>query len=639
MNLVQCSPELVKSAVNLNINNTTNLRNWNSTNLGKLVGALIDGPRSSSGRQIAASRGEFRYTWNRRTRYIHYFCEDNGYFNAGPNGNTSCPQGSRVIFFDSTKTETQIRRESCQQSQNCEETLERWKKDSNQPDFRSDLSYVCTNPQQSVCDSGSDRRTGKLFFQPSSGNTFVTSLKPVDIGVAEAFRYRVKFRSRSGKNIGFVPEICTPHAQGVTPYCYTPTVIEALEERVNCLQAIYTDPRINPKLSGSIRGKLLAFLKTNFSFQPSGSSITYYGFEHMNAELRIMMGDEAYIQSLTSRYDLAATRAVAFDGTAFEAGGVKLSGTLGVMMDGLYRSVQYYQSVLDRFFAQSPSFATSFASNTSFIDVNVLTTYFKKVIQASSRKARSWSRIAKEYHNLNRPDLAKRVVERAYATTYMEFVIFSRLMRILLKNASQSEKDQSRAEIKSATLTYKVAMSDMEKVYKEVNQEVNFFGFPPGYVPFPAMDRFSATTQGTNAFAVSLRFAKEKLAIANGKEQTALQTKRQFDTDNQRFQSELQSIENNYENQLVELCGTVTDNGGQTRPAVPKYATFFKGAQKVDNPCGQTGSGQLYNAYQQLEKFKIRVESTQQNYRNVIEQINQEARRIQNYCQKKFELS
>ena len=511
LSLVQCSSAMIRKAVNKSITNTASLRSWGGTNLNLLVNTLIQGPRAASRQKITPIKSVIRYSWASKNRYIHYLCEDTGFFNAGPNGNQSCPAGSKVVFFDSIKTEAQIKSDTCQKTKDCHKTLERWKKDSSQPNFRADVPYVCNNAQATTCDTNRNNlRLGKTFYKPTGSGVFVTSLKPMEIAIAEAFRFRVKFRSRNGKTIGFVPEICKPYSSGVTPYCYSPTAIEGLEQRVSCLQAIYTDSKINQKLSGTVRGTLLKFLKTNFSFTPSGSTIPYFGFEHMNAEIKIMMADEAYIQALTSRYDLAGTRAAAFDGTAFEFGGIKLSGTVGVMMLSLYKSTQYYQSVLDRFFSQSSSLALSFNSNTNFIDINVITTYFKKVIQASSRKARSWSRIAKEYHNMNRPDLAKKVVERAYATTYMEFVIFTRLMRVILRNAGQSEQDQIRKEIQTATLTYKTAMNDMQKVYKDVSQELNFFGFPAGYVPFPALSRFSATSENQYRFLSLFTLCKRK---------------------------------------------------------------------------------------------------------------------------------
>ena len=96
---------------------------------------------------------------------------------------------------------------------------------------------------------------------------------------------------------------------------------------------------------------------------------------------------------------------------------------------------------------------------------------------------------------------------------------------------------------------------------------------------------------------------------------------------------------NSYENQLVALCGSVKDGSGQSKPAVPKYIQHFKGKQKVDNPCGLTQSGQLYNSYQQLGKFQIRVRSAQQTFKNTVAQIEAEKFRIQNYCKKKFELA
>lgn len=641
LKLVQCDADLVKEAIGGTETDPNKLTVLDKV---KLVDALMNGPNATSttAMQVKSSTGSQRYVYsNKFARYIHYFCEDTGLFNSGKNANTQCPEGSKVIFFDSKFSETQIKALPCQSTKDCHKTLDGWKTDSSQPLFRMDLNYICEQSGTTSCDT--DRlnlRKGKVFFQrPTSASNYVTTLPPMETALADAFRYKVKFRSRDGKSIGFVPAQCAPYSTQVTPYCYNPAEVEKIAKRLNCLQFVANDKGLFRDIGATMRSKLYGFLRTNFSFFPSNSTTPLFGFEYMNAELKVMLADEAYIQALTSRFDLAGTQAIAFDGTKFEAGGLKLSGMLGVSMHSLYKSVQYYQMVVDRFFSQSPSFALAFESGSSFVDVNVATTYFNKVLQAASRKARAWSKIAMEYHQLNRSDLAKKVVERAYATTYMEFTIFTRLMTLLLKSVDFAERDQIQKEIETATLIFKAAMSDMENTYKEVNKSLSFYGVPQGYVPIPALDLFSASTQGNNIVKDSIDFAKQKKDAAKEKEEKAIQSRRTFDTDNATFQSELINIENNYENQLVDICGTIKDSSGKTYPAISKYAHLDPIAKQYGDPCGRMGSGTLYQSILQLEKFKTRMQAVQTSYNNKVSEIEVERKRINTVCRKVYELA
>ncbi|MCB9641733.1 MAG: hypothetical protein H6728_01525 [Myxococcales bacterium] len=61
----------------------------------------------------------------------------------------------------------------------------------------------------------------------------------------------------------------------------------------------------------------------------------------------------------------------------------------------------------------------------------------------------------------------------------------------------------------------------------------------PKATSLPALDAFSASSQGNNAFTETLNYAKSKMYIAQSKEEIALQTKRNFDTSAASFQSEL----------------------------------------------------------------------------------------------------
>ncbi|MCB9641732.1 MAG: hypothetical protein H6728_01520 [Myxococcales bacterium] len=57
---------------------------------------------------------------------------------------------------------------------------------------------------------------------------------------------------------------------------------------------------------------------------------TQFGFETLNAELKVMLGDESFTRSFASRYDLANTNLVSFQGSLLEPNGPDLSARFGL---------------------------------------------------------------------------------------------------------------------------------------------------------------------------------------------------------------------------------------------------------------------------------------------------------------------
>ncbi len=656
---IACSPHIVRSAINRVIAKTEDLRAWTPADLDNLVSALMGKQSTHISENTALhinrseNNGNISYTYARDgfQRFIHYYCEDTKQFNGGPfDSPTDCPPDSKVLFFEHTLTEDALRMHTCQstatQTNTCAITLQQLQSDAV---YRGNVPFRCVDKDAVFCDANrQDLREGKIFFQPPpQSNTFVSSLSPFQNALFEAFRYRLKFQSRAGKNLGFTPEICSQVASSQTPYCYDPVVIEEIEQRVNCLEAIFTDASLQNKLSVASSVSLKSFLSTVFSYSNennNGVIVTRPGFETLNAELKVMLGDEAFTRSFASRYDLANTNLISFQGSLLEPNGPDLSGALGYEMYNLYLSVQYYQMVLDRFFSQANTLYASFASpSRAFLGAGAVTSSMQKLLLASTRKARSWSEIAKRYHALNRADLAKHIVERAYSATFLEMTILTRLLRQMILVLDAREEPQIRTEIEKVTRTYKAALLDMEETYKKLSLAMDTFGIPKGYIPFPAMDTFSATTQSTNAFSVSVQFAKEKMLIARNKEQLALQTKRSFDTSAASFQSELVRIEQNYETQLAEICGNiqVTDASGQSRlyPAINKYAHLSEQTRRLDDPCGLLPGGTLYNTLAELEKMRVNIMGLKQSQENTLEKIKLEEERIQKYCDQKFKIA
>ncbi|HAA54823.1 MAG TPA: hypothetical protein DCE42_08690 [Myxococcales bacterium] len=648
---VTCSPAIVRMATNRSIGSMAELEQWSGVQLGELVSALIKGQSNQvtndTSNQIPQTVNGSDYEWSydssvtNSKHYIHMYCEDTKQFNGGhPSDPQACPAGSKVIYFELQTSEKTLRNDACNKARTCDSRLRAFR---SLKSFRENVPYKCKDPNAALCDANrTDPRVGKIFFKPESKSHYISPFQPLQNAMFEAFRYRLKFASRSGQSIGFTPSICAPGSSSQIPYCYDPKVIEEIEKRVDCVEAIFSKETLTQKLTPSERADLRNFLVFAFSFQNTNNNgviSTNFGFETLNAELRVMLGDESFVRSFASRYDLSNSSLISFQGDQLEPNGIKLSGALGFEMHNLYLSTQYYQSALDRFFSQSNVIYHSFKSrDTAFISPKSVTSYFKKLLLASTRKARSWSQIAKRYHKLNRPDLARHVIERAYAATYMEKTVLTRLLRELVRVTDPKEMDQISNEIDSITLTYKSALIDMKETYQKLNMSLNNYGLPEGYIPFPAMDSFSALSNSTNAFKVSLGFAKEKMLIARNKEQAALQSKRSFDTNAAQFQAELVRITQNFESQLQEICGGITV-GNRVFPAIPKYASLSPKTRSLGNPCGLVPGGALFNALAELEKIRIGLTAIKQQQANLTKQIHLERDRIKKYCDAKFKLA
>lgn len=650
---VSCSTGTVQKAINVTLTNPSAMTSWTTQRMNDLVSVLLTGQTAQTSASMKIDgqdiNGTLEYTYSDSAgkHYIHYLCEDTGQFDGGSLSSAkSCPAGSKVTYFSLLNVSTsKLREDACQDQGKCVARLQQLK--FSNKGYRENVPYQCKGGNNLFCDDPTDMRKGKLFFKKSTPGQYVSPFAEIKNAMFQAFRYRLKFVSRTGKNIGFSPDICQSGTSGLTPYCYDPKVIEELEQRVNCLEYIFASPTLSNKLDPNLRKSLRDFLTNAFSVEnkiSNGNILTKMGFETLNAELKVMLGDESYTRSFASRYDLANTSQIAFQGVDFEPNGINLSGALGFEMHNLYLSTQYYQMVLDRFFSQASTLRRTFQGNdTAFITVSSITSYFQKLLLASTRKARSLSQISKRYHQLNRPDLAQQVLYRSYAATYMEMTILTRLLQELMNVLKKEQLAQVRQEIDKISLTYKAALLDMEETYKKLQLSINNFGLPPNTIPFPALDRFSSLTGTTNAFQFALQFAKEKMFIARNKEQVAIQDKRAFDTNAASFQNELVRIERNFENQLADLCGriTVTDSNGEVRqyPAIPKYANLSPQTSALPNPCGSIPGGAIYNALLDIEKMKINVLSIKKSQDGLNEQIRLERDRIRKYCDAKFELA
>ncbi len=681
---VQCAPELVEEILGPGNDEVT------GDNAADLVLALIDGVLPGSGGSFITAESD---------EQVHYLCADTGLIDGGsgavtdpwrtipnndscgmsepsdnhyddnghcddggPDADTSicpigtdrtdcgdrhaadgdfrvaCPAGSDVTYFtvdDDEISQEDIADLPCQDDGSCEDTLNDWIA-ADEPLIQVDPAWRCSDPDQVYCDADRyDLRQGKRFYAYTAEEAV---FPPLYAEVDLAFRYKTRFRSRTGDSPGFAPQICLPGSNQI-PYCYDPPAIERIRGRVDCLLAIwrnhYDDVAETADIGTTAKGRLDEYLCTNYAYaeachQGLESETPHDGFERLYAELLVMMGDESYTQAFASRFDLAGQSAVSFEGTLFEEGGLDLSGAAGYEMYTLYRAAQYYQEALDRFYRQSPLMWEALGYEfdpQNFVTPETVTWYFERLIRASTQKSRAWSEIGKRYQNFNRPELARAVVERAYTATYVEGILLSQLMLRIVDVLRPEDRPQIIRVLEDGQRRYRTALLDMQNVHDDIDDNVNYFGLEPDYIPFPALNPLEY-----NAFEVLLGRARQKVEVARYREDQAINRSTAFETDAEEFQAELVRLRNNYEGRLGDICGTFEAVDGRIYPAITRYAHLHPRAKFFGDPCGLVGNGQVYDSMAQFEQAQLDMQRVKVSTDNVLAEVEIERSRVSAQC-------
>ena len=616
-------------------------------NAATLVRRLIDG----------SDTGGSNPPINPTLEQAHYYCEDTGLFDDGAAGtSTPCPEGSRVDYFTTVPGLVTIDQHACQQltvkvvaadgttSQRgtCGETLNAWRGGKLSGPFSPPLvqyrpAWRCKAASTGAtvyCDANRANLLEGKDLLSASPNAFT----PIQGTVDDAFRYKVKFQNRQGGNIGFAPSTCVPNSDQV-PYCYDPAGIEIARARIDCLVHVWNNHWFS--LDSLNQARLRNFLTENYSTSlefRAGVPVSHDGFERLYAELLVMLGDEAYTRALSSRFDLASSQVLPFEGASLEPGGVNLSGIAGFELYSLYQATQYYEAALDHFYAQSPLIWSSLAQpSKNFVTAGLVTAYFSRLIGASAHQSRAASEIARKYQAINRADLARRVVERAYSRGYLESVVLSRLIQRIVEVSAPEDQAQIQADLERAALAYRQALLDMRNVYTSINDNVSTFGLTPGYIPFPTVD--AKETSAANAFEQMMIRVKAKMQTAKEREDFALASDRAYETDAAEFQTELVRIRNTYEDQLAELCGLFTGPAGQEVPAIPKYAHLHPIGKALGDPCGWLGSGLIHQTVGDLEELTISAKTQLARIDRVVEQAAIEEQLQSDLCEAQTNLA
>lgn len=557
------------------------------------------------------------------TEVPHYLCLDpdgGAYFDGHPNQDPPCPEQSTLTYF-TLQQSGGLQAEPCQVDGTCQLTLNEWI-EGDYGNIRLDPAWSCSDPTGCSSDRAS-LLADRIFYAP----TTEPILLPVDEQVEQAFAYKSRFRGREGLGIGFTPEICTDDVAAI-PYCYAPAEIERLAGRFDCLASIYRrddDGELSLGSTGDeLRTRLIrALVSRRITNLDTGQVQVKEGFEYLYTELLTMLGDDAYVGSFTARYDLADANTGAFSGSQFEVNGVDLAGAAGFEMELLYRAAQYYQAALDRFFELSP-----LLSRADFARVDVASGYFGRLVRASAQKARTWSEIARRYQDFNRPQLARRVIARAYTSTYLESVLVARLMRQVLEGAVPEERTQIERELEAGQRSYRSALSTMADIQKASTAEINVFGFSPDYVPFVALD-----SPTENAFDRLRVRALEKLNVSKTKDNEALARRRDFEVSAVQFRNELGRVDVSYDGQLGELCGTFQVSDGTVYPAIPEYSHLDSKLAQLGDPCGNVQNGQLFEARKNIGLAGLEISSLRKQFDNVVAEIEIEHDRVRRQCE------
>lgn len=524
---------------------------------------------------------------------VHFYCADDSLFDT-----EDCAAAARTYFVAASTTDAitaeEIAALACMGmgAGGCLQQFNDWLTD----EFIVEPLFTC--PTAAAC-------VPTEFYRVGAGTP---AFAPLTEAISDAFAYKSQFTSMRG-SVGFAPTPC----DGSSPYCYDAATIEEIVRRVDCATHIYTtyydDISTTPALN-VIKG----YLTENFGW--AGASGNEAGFERLYAQLLIMLGDDAYASTFTTRFDLSGELTNAtFEGNLFEPGGSSFTGPAGFEMNSLYRAAQYYQAVLDRFFSQAKAFKASLndlPAGQGFITQGTASAYVERLLLASSQKSRAWTEVAKRYQSFNDARLAARILGRAGAGAYLESVVLSDLLDDLSAGAPDTAKKELVRQLEQAQRTYSVALLDMNTANRQITDEITVFGFAPDYVPFPVVHMKRYPT----AFAQAFARAKEKMEEARAKEEQAIADAKNYAGSEAEFFQQLANINTDYETQLADLCGTFEANG-VGYPAIPQYASLTPRTQALADPCGFVGNGAINDALLALEQTRLDVAAVAQQRSNL----------------------
>lgn len=505
-----------------------------------------------------------------------------------------------------------------------------------------DLTFVCDDGRPACDDDRLDLRAGKTFFQPPLTPVERLFDDSLDGAVAAAFAYHTEFQGLTGGQVGFVPDICQGEA-GLLPFCYAPDEILAAQRRDECAAGVYQELTTSPPAASAdpgaaaARDATLATLRdylrdsasVRFLDNPFGDPLPVAGFGRLHAQLMLLLGDDALTEAIAARFDLAGTQVQAFEGSRFEVDGPDLTGAAGHELFKLHQAIQLYDEVLHRFHRQRQRWqgAAEVGPDAVYVGASTVTDYLGLVVTASVNVAQAWSEVARRYEGLNRPDLARAVIERAYARTAIEGQILTESLREVAHSLGPAAQEQAALQIESAQTRYRVALLDLREQHGAITDGLQLFGFAPGYVPFPPLGEFDASP-----VRALVALAREHADAAAADEDRALERRISLDVDAAEFQRELVSLRQRYEERLGQLCGRFVGTDGRVHPAIARYGHLSEATQDLADPCGALARGEIWIKFFDLETAQLGVQQVLQEIDIVQERIEVAKRHASERC-------
>ncbi len=606
----------------------------NAEDAQRVVETIINGYASANLEPDTISKCDTDTDTDSTGECVHYLCRSTGTFDTYK----VCPVESEVVFFTVDASENQTLDETCNSQGTCGEVLDNWIDQAEHnagPIVQSDPIWRCADPNQVICDEDRhDLRNGKTFYASQGDQSETPVLIPIHTLTQRAFRYKTQFVNRQGGNIGFTPDICMPNSDRIR-YCYDPGQIEKIRSRLDCLLHIWDSPQeLGLHSNQNARAFLEEHLEQSFSYyegMEGGQPRQHDGFERLYAELLVMLGNDAATKAHAGRFDLAGTQMMPFEGSLFEHDGIDLSGGAGAEMYLLYQAVQYYQEALDRFFAMVPMLWKSPGNAERIINEKTVYWYFDRLLGASVKKIQATREIVKRYQSFNMQDIARRIIERGYSDAYLQSMIFSRFLENISDRVGPEKRAQLKSELVASQGRYRSALLGMYEDYQAITDEVLNFGFPSDYIPFPVFEEGVNPIVG-KGFEVLMDRVHQKMVLAKEREENALQSNRQFETDAALFNQELISIKNTYEAQLGNICGYFDGDDGKVYPAISKYAYLEEKARLVGDPCGFMGNGALYEAMAEVDTHGITIKQVIQRHEDILSRVEIEKQRVAKQC-------
>jgi hypothetical protein len=105
----------------------------------------------------------------------------------------------------------------------------------------------------------------------------------------------------------------------------------------------------------------------------------------------------------------------------------------------------------------------------------------------------------------------------------------------------------------STTVKFAGVLGHIDQGFGALLDGANAFGFPPGFVPF--VYRPEDAGKGPTNFEQMLAISNDALAIERSTEAQFVQSKRQYEANNQLLQQQLSAVRSTFDLQIKEICG------------------------------------------------------------------------------------